>query len=356
MRLLIGAAPSKLFHLRELSEAVSKLGIECKIVNDIDYSDRFPSRNIKNWFKSKKQFKKLIDEFKPDVIMIDRQRHFGLDVIETKIPLIVHLRGDFWEEIKWAKETIYKSPPKKIVLKQWEKMAEKCFGNAEIIFPICNYLENKVKKQFPRKKTKVMYQGIDPKRWYKTKGMNLKHPCVGLLQGATIWGKTREMLILKEVVRSMPNVTFYWVGDGPYTDKITSALQNEKNFKWLGSLNYPDKVRDYLSEIDIYALISGIDMSPLTLQEAQLMKKPVIATDVGGISELMIDKKTGFLLQKGNPQEIIEKISILEKDQKLREGMGIAGQKFISENFSWEKIAEKFVKDLKEIKKEEKLQ
>jgi glycosyltransferase involved in cell wall biosynthesis len=349
MKLLIGAAPSKLFHLKELANAISKFEVECKIVNDIEYSDGFPSRKIKNWFKSKKKFKKLIQEFKPDVILIDRQRHFGLDTIQTKIPLLVHLRGDFWEEIKWAKDTIYKYPPKRMVLKQWEKMGEQCFSNAEIIFPICNYLEKRVKIQFPKKITKVMYQGIDPKKWYQTDRMKLNHPCVGLLQSATIWGKTKEMLFLKKVIQSMPDVTFYWVGDGPYREKITSVLGNEKNFKWLGSLNYPEQVRDYLSEIDVYALISGIDMSPLTLQEAQLMKKPVIATDVGGIPELMIDKETGFLVKKGNSQDIIEKISMLVNDKKLREKMGDTGQQFVKDNFSWEKIAKKFVDDIKQV-------
>ncbi len=46
-----------------------------------------------------------------------------------------------------------------------------------------------------------------------------------------------------------------------------------KNFHWLGKLEYPDKVREFLSEIDIYALITGMDLSPLSLKEAQLMKK-----------------------------------------------------------------------------------
>ena len=46
-----------------------------------------------------------------------------------------------------------------------------------------------------------------------------------------------------------------------------------KIFIGLGSLDYPNKVREFLTEIDVYALISGIDMSPLTLQEAQLMEK-----------------------------------------------------------------------------------
>ena len=127
-------------------------------------------------------------------------------------------------------------------------------------------------------------------------------------------------------------------------------LEKYENFKWLGPLQYPDKVREYLSEIDIYALISGLDMSPLTLQEAQLMKKPVIATNIGGIPELMKNNETGFLVEKGNSNELIEKISfLLENKEKMNE-MGIAGRKFVEENFSWEKIANEFVNILKREK------
>ena len=74
--------------------------------------------------KQKKTFKKLIKEFKPDVILVDRQRHFGLDAIKEKIPLIIHLRGNYWKEMKTARETIYKSLPKKIALNAWEKIGE----------------------------------------------------------------------------------------------------------------------------------------------------------------------------------------------------------------------------------------
>ena len=131
-----------------------------------------------------------------------------------------------------------------------------------------------------------MYQGINSKNWFFEKGMKLKHPCVGLVQSANIWGKTREMLILKNVLKKFPNVMFYLVGDGPYAKTLNLELSQFENFKWLGNLEYTNGVRQFLSEIDIYALISGIDMAPLTLLEAQLMKKPVIATSVGGIPEL----------------------------------------------------------------------
>ena len=46
-------------------------------------------------------------------------------------------------------------------------------------------------------------------------------------------------------------------GDGPYKDKILPKLEKFENFKWLGHLDYPNDVRDYLSEIDVYALVSG---------------------------------------------------------------------------------------------------
>jgi glycosyltransferase involved in cell wall biosynthesis len=173
--------------------------------------------------------------------------------------------------------------------------------------------------------------------------MKLKHPCVGLLQGADWWGKTKEMLILKKVMKELPNVNFYWVGDGVYKDKIISELEKYKNFNWLGHLQYPEKVREFLSEIDIYALVSGMDLAPLTLKEAQLMKKPVIATDAGGISEMMQDKKTGFLVKEGSSKDLIEKILILLNDQKLASEMGEKGREFVIKTFSWDIIANRFL-------------
>lgn len=348
MRLLIGGSSSKLFHLNEFSANLAKYGIECKVVFDAEIYDGFPSRKIQNWFQTRSKFNELLKQFKPDAIFIDRHRHFGLASTKTGLPLLVHLRGDHWKEIKMAKQTLYKSPPKRFVLQKWEKMAEQCFENSSLILPICKHLENIVRERYPTKNVATLYQGITPSHWYHTEGMNLKHPCVGLLQGAVIFEKAKEMLTLEKVLKSFPHVTFYWVGDGPYRDYVLSTLKKYENFEWLGALSYPDKVREYLSEIDIYALISGIDMSPLTLLEAQLMEKPVITTNVGGIPELMKNFETGFLVEKGNPQDLIDKLTILLKDSKKAKEMGTSGRKFVTENFSWDTIGKKFFQITKE--------
>ena len=122
MKLLFGASPSKFYHVIEFSKKLDEFGIESKVVLDSKICDGFPSRKISNWFNSDKKFKQILNEFKPNVIMIDRQRHFGLASIKNDIPLLTHMRGDFWKEIEWAKETIYKKFPKNIAIKKWEEI------------------------------------------------------------------------------------------------------------------------------------------------------------------------------------------------------------------------------------------
>ena len=347
MKLLIGASSSKLFHLKEFAENLKKKNIECNLVFDSDYADGFPNRKISKWFSTNKKFKKLINEFKPDVIFVDRTRHFALEASKTDIPLVIHLRGNHWAEIIMARETLYKSAGKKIAINKWDEMGEICFNNSELILPICDHLSEITKKRYSEKPVETMYQGITPDNWFQKKGMELKHPCVGILQSATIWEKTKELMILPEILKKMPDVHFYWAGDGVYRDKVLPLLEKYENFHWLGSLEYPDKVREFLTEIDVYALISGIDMSPLTLQEAQLMEKPVIATNVGGIPELMKDGETGFLIEKNNSNELFEKLSMLLNDLENANQMGIKGKEFVKNNFNWDKICNDFLIHLK---------
>ena len=321
------------------------MGVESKLVFDADYYDGFPSRKIRNWIQTRKKFNKLIDEFKPDAILIDRQRHFGIGALKAKIPLFVLLRGHYWSELYWNKRTMYKTFHKRIALLQWDKFAKEIFNGATAILPICRYLEKVTNEYLPHKATDVFFEGITASRWYQVKGMKLKHPCVGLLQRSNWWGKTSEMLILKKVLEKMPDVNFYWAGDGPLRDRILSELKGYDNFHWLGSLEHPDKVREYLSEIDVYALITGMDLASLSLKEAQLMKKPVIASNIGGIPEIVIDGETGFLVNLGDSDQIVDLINDLLSKPDLVKKITSKAEENVKMNYSWKFLAKKlFVK------------
>ena len=348
MKLLIAyGSLGKLYHLQEFSHALEKQNVQVKLVKDTDFSRGFPSKKISEWFVGDRKFKKLIKEFRPDVIFVDRQTHFAVHSIKSGIPTFVLLRGHYWQEYYWAMKTLGKNLKTRIAIWFRNRISEKVFAEATAVLPICKYLEDIVKEHHPNQNTEIFLEGINSRQWHHTEKMELKHPCIGLVQDANWWGKTKELLILEQVLKKMPNVYFYWAGDGQYRQKIIDKLEKFNNFKWLGRLAYPDDVRKFLETIDVYALITGMDLAPLTLKEAQLMGKPVIATDVGGDKEMMIDKKTGFLVREGNYEDIVKKLSQLLENKQMALKMGKEGTKFIQEEFNWEKAANNFLKIIK---------
>ena len=344
MKLLIAGDKTRFYHLEGFTNALEKNGIKCKLIYDIEYSNKFFDINIKNRLEKQKKLKKLLDEFSPDVVLLDRLSGIATEITKAKIPLFILIRGNFWEESKWAKETIYTSPQKRLSFLKNQRFAKTCFNNASMILPISKYLENVVRKNITGKRVELFpADGRDPLEWNQVPGMNLKHPCVGLLQGMNVWGKTRELLTLTKVMKELPDVTFYFAGDGSYRNKIIPKLENFKNFVWLGNLEYPIEVKKFFSEIDIYLLLSGMEGLGQTIIEALLMEKPVIATNTGGIPELIEDGKTGFLIETGDHEDLIKKINQVFAQPVKASNMGSEGKKIIKENFSWDKIAKKFV-------------
>jgi len=89
-----------------------------------------------------------------------------------------------------------------------------------------------------------------------------------------------------------------------------------------------------------------MDLAPLSLKEAQLLKKPVIGTSVGGIPEMMENEITGFLVKEGDSDDLIKKLTSLLDDNELKNKMGNAGREFIIKNFGWNVIAEKFIQNI----------
>jgi len=324
--------------------ALQKNDIKCKLIYDIEYANKFFDVNIKNRLGKQKKLKKLLDEFGPDVVLLDRLSGIATEITKAGIPFFILLRGNVWEELKWAKETIYTSPQKRLSFLKKQRFIKTCFNNASVILPISKYLENVVRKNIPEKNIELFSaDGRDPSEWNQVSGMNLKHPCVGLLQGMNVWGKTRELLILTKVMKELPGVMFYFAGDGLYKDKIIPKLKNFKNFVWLGNLEYPIEVKKFLSEIDVYLLLSGMEGLGQTIIEALLMEKPVIATNVGGIPELIEDGETGFLIESGNHEDLIKKINQVFDQPDVASNMGSKGKEIMQKKFNWDNIAKKFV-------------
>ena len=351
-KLLVIGNKDRFIHLEKFLSELNKKGIETKLVYDLDYANKFFEPNFIKKFSKKKKFECILKTFNPTVILLDRISRIAEEIVDKNIPLWILMRGNYWEEVKWAKETIYKTRKQRLSIKRNEELAEYCFKNSQLILPISKYLEGEIRKRYPEKNTVVFpADGRNPQEWTNITNNELKHPCVGLIQGLNVWGKTRELLTLNKVMKKLPEVTFYLAGNGAYADEVIPKLTNNRNFVWLKNLEYPDEIRKFLSEIDVFLLLSGLEGLGQVIIESLLMKKPTIASNVGGIPELILDNKTGLLVENGDIDMIVRKISKFVDEPEFSKEITNQGYKMVKREFSWTSIAEKFELIIKEYSK-----
>jgi len=130
-----------------------------------------------------------------------------------------------------------------------------------------------------------------------------------------------------EIATLMPQIDFYLAGGGDLLEKIKN--QAPSNLKILG---WQD-AKSILPIADIFLSTSENEGMPIALIEAQLASIPVVATNVGSVSEVVIDNKTGFVCRKSN-EELIKAISKLAESKSLRSKFGKSGKAHALKMFS----------------------
>ncbi len=140
---------------------------------------------------------------------------------------------------------------------------------------------------------------------------------------------------------------FFIVGDGELIKPLQIFLtKQEIPFSSPESINknplfvftswYTD-IAEVHHGLDIVALTSLNEGTPLSLIEAQYCGKPIVATNVGGVKDAVIDGQTGFLLNNGDSKGFVDKLALLVNDSSIRNSMGSNAHNFIKEMSSSEK-------------------
>ena len=139
------------------------------------------------------------------------------------------------------------------------------------------------------------------------------------------------------------------IGDGPLMSDLVSmvkSLELDSHVLFLGTRH---DIQDILNILDIYVLSSISEGISLTLLEAMSCCLPVVATDVGGNPEVVIDGATGFIVPPKHPSLLAEKLLVLMKDSKLRKKMGNLGRERVVSHFSLSETANGYKKLYSEI-------
>jgi glycosyltransferase involved in cell wall biosynthesis len=132
------------------------------------------------------------------------------------------------------------------------------------------------------------------------------------------------------------------IGDGIMRkdcENLIHHLKLEEQVLLLGTCN---NVRDILQSVDISLLFSKFEGLPISIIEAMFAGKPVIASNVGGIPELITHGRNGFLLDDFNEIQAAEYIVTLLNNRDLREKFGNEGKKIANEKYSLDEMVTKY--------------
>jgi glycosyltransferase involved in cell wall biosynthesis len=125
--------------------------------------------------------------------------------------------------------------------------------------------------------------------------------------------------------------------------RLAQALDVSNHVLFTGPLYGEDKMAAYIDS-EAYVLPSRYETFPMTILEVYACGKPVIASEVGGLRDLVKNGETGLLFKPENVKQLAERISNILDDDKMAEEMGLRGRNFVEENFAIEKIIEKLEK------------
>jgi len=225
---------------------------------------------------------------------------------------------------------------------------------ANSIIPVAEATAGKlIKCGLLRSKVKVIHNGIDCRVFDETTvdsktsflNSNFKESSEILLSYCAnlIPRKGHKYLImaLSEVLREHPTVRLTLTGDGPLKDELidlTRDLGNSKNVHFTGRVSYEELYR-LLAMTDIYVFPSLSESFPFAILEAMAAGKPIVATDVGGVSEAVSDGVNGRLVPPGDPKSLAQAIVELLSDPNRAREMGESSRALAEEKFHLARIA-----------------
>lgn len=123
--------------------------------------------------------------------------------------------------------------------------------------------------------------------------------------------------IAKNLVKKYKNVIFIYIGDGPCKVKIQNQIEKD-NVDRILLLGFKKNVDNWLRIMDIFLMTSLHEALPYSIIEALAHSLPIVATNVTGINELVIDNYNGFLFNNSNVFDGVRKLELLINDKDLR--------------------------------------
>lgn len=167
---------------------------------------------------------------------------------------------------------------------------------------------------------------------------------LGVLAGEILIGsvgrispvKDHKTLVLafSRLLESYSQVKLIIVGDGPQITELQQLLDTYKLNNKVKLLGFRDNIMELLSAMDVFVLPSLHEGVPMVLLEAMACNTPIIASDVGGIPEVIDNGVSALLFRAGDVSELTKHLSLLIENPSYRHSLSESARNSLSEKFN----------------------
>jgi len=304
-----------------------------------------------------KEIKEIVKIQKPDIAHIHNIFVFitpsvYLALKEENVPIVqtLHnyrffcLKGIFFKKGNICEKCKDKQFFNAIAGKCWRNSFVLSLFLAKLLFKIGHFLKNIdsyiVLSEFSREK--FVEYGLDKQKMYLKRNFleiepneNIQDNNYALFIGRLVDYKGIKTLM--EAFKIDPSFNLKIIGDGPMSRQVRSFASSYSNIEWLGKLN-KDLVYALIKNCSFLIFPSECyETMGMVILEGFVFSKPVLASDLGAVKELVIDGVNGILFEPANPDDLAAKIAYLFSHDKKRLEMGKNANKIYRERFNKEK-------------------
>ena len=140
----------------------------------------------------------------------------------------------------------------------------------------------------------------------------------------------------RKVLTERPDAQFWIVGDGELRHELEAFTAQLGLTRAVSFLGYRSDALHAMAVSDVVVCASFYEAFPRTLLEALALERPVVATSVGGVPEIVVDEETGILVPAGDPDALAAAVLRLLRDRELAQRLAAAGRKLVGQHYTLE--------------------
>lgn len=183
--------------------------------------------------------------------------------------------------------------------------------------------------------------GIDGETVRRRLGFSPEHYVIGFAGRLAPQKRITDLIWAADILKVIrPNIRLVIAGDGPSRARLEQFAHDCHITDRVRFLGYRNDVAELLSALDVFWLGSAYEGMPNAVMEAMAAGLPVVATNIPGTNELVVDGETGYLVPVGDRAAFAQRTFTLMEDPELARRLGSAGRRRVAEQFSVERMVD----------------